>query len=172
MDAANKICGPNPKNSFSYKPYLTELVLSAVWVLCSKLFRFRRRKIFSEMFGKGDSSDDLFSGRGSPALLSLKEPALRILRDRYSETFAITMSREKKQVHLFIIKFSLWALVRTFVPKDVSSDEISVSDVLTLLENALKGSESGQFLLSSLDSSVERARARLDAKASEYHVKS
>lgn len=118
--------------------------------------------------------DDLFSGRGSPALLSLKEPALRKLHERYSETFAITTSREKKQIHLFLIKYSLWALVRTFVPKDISSsssspDQITLQDVLTLLENALNGGD--KSLLSSLDSSVERARERVDAKASEYGVK-
>jgi hypothetical protein len=116
--------------------------------------------------GPNYSSDDpFFSGRGSPALLSLKEPALRMLKDRYSETFAITQNKEKKQVHLFLIKHSLWALVRTFVPKDISAEEITVHDVLELLENALN-SESP--LLSSVDSSVERAKSRLDQKAKEY----
>jgi len=91
-----------------------------------------------------------------------------MLRERYSETFAITFTREKKQIHLFLVKHSLWALVRTFVPKDVSSDEISVPEVLVLLENALNGSDSP--LVSKLDSSVEKARSRLSSKAEEYGV--
>lgn len=119
-----------------------------------------------------DKDDLLFSGRGSPALLSLKEPALRLLRERYSETFAITQNREKKQIHLFLIKNSLWALVRTFVPKDISSDEITVPDVLNLLENALNGSEKEKGLLSSLDSSVDGARTRVESKAREFGVSS
>jgi len=114
------------------------------------------------------SDDPLFSGRGSAALLSLKEPALRMLRERYSETFAITFNREKKQIHLFLIKYSLWALVRTFVPKDVCSVEISVPRVLELIESALTKSDS--VLLSSLDSSVEKARLRLVSKAEEFGV--
>jgi hypothetical protein len=122
--------------------------------------------IFSLKMISGD--DPLFSGRGSPALLSLKEPALRLLRDRYSETFAVTFTRDKKQVHLFLIKYSLWALVRTFVPKDLSSQEITVPDVLELIENALNDSENE--LLRSLDASVERARSRLDLRAREFGV--
>jgi hypothetical protein len=114
--------------------------------------------------------DPLFSGRGSPALLSLKEPALRLLHERYSETFAITQNREKKQIHLFLIKHSLWALVRTFVPKDISSDGITVPDVLDLIESALKGSAESGLLLSSLDASVEKARSRLESKAREFGV--
>jgi len=62
----------------------------------------------------------------------------------------------------------MWALVRTFVPKDIGSEKIEVSDVLALLENALKESESGKSLLSSLDSSVERALARVDSRAEQF----
>jgi len=120
---------------------------------------------------KRNSNDPFFSDRGSPALMSLKEPALRLLRERYSETFAITMSREKKQIHLFLIKFGLWSLVRTFVPKDVEADEIEISAVLDLLENALNESNSERSLLVSLDSSVKAARERILSKAKEYGIK-
>jgi hypothetical protein len=118
------------------------------------------------------SDEDLFSDRGSPALLSLKEPALRMLRERYSETFALTFSRDKKQVHLFLIKFNMWALVRTFVPKDISSESIEISDVLSLIESALNGSESGKTLLSSLDTTVGRAKLRISKKAEEFRINS
>lgn len=94
-----------------------------------------------------------------------------MLRDRYSETFAITFSREKGQVYLFIIKYGMWALVRTFVAKDVCSEKIGVGDVLTLLESALNGSESGAALLQSLDALVLRARERVDSKAEEFDIK-
>src|SRR5580704_13930987 len=97
--------------------------------------------------------DALFSGRGSPALMSLKEPALRMLRERYSESFAVTSGKEN-QIHLFLIKFSLWALVRTFVPKDIDQQAsgIRMNDALSLVENALNGSN--PELLESLDLSV------------------
>ena len=44
-------------------------------------------------------------------------------------------------MHLFVIKFSLWGLVRTFVPKDLGPDAktISVGDTLVLIESALNG---------------------------------
>ena len=82
----------------------------------------------------------LFSGRGSPALMSLKEPALRLLTEKYSERFAVTRG-DGERVHLFIIKFSLWGLVRTFVPKDLGPEvkTISISDSLTFMESALNG---------------------------------
>ena len=65
----------------------------------------------------------------------------------------------------------MWALIRTFVPKDIGSEKIEVSDVLALLENALNNSVDGADLLSSLDSSVERARARIASKAEELGSK-
>ena len=102
--------------------------------------------------------------------MSLKEPALRLLRERYLETFAITSSREKR-IHLFLIRYGLWSLVRTFVPKDFGSQEIEIGDVLALLENALNGSESGKPLLFSLDKSVEAARRRIAVKAKEFGIK-
>lgn len=135
--------------------------------------KFSNRKLFTcyRCFNLGVSDfsskkeDPLFSGRGSPVLMSLKEPALRLLRERYSETFAITSGREN-QIHLFLIKYSLWALVRTFVPKDNSSDRIGINDALNLIQNALNGSDAK--LLVSLDSSVKGARARIEAKREEY----
>jgi len=102
--------------------------------------------------------------------MSLKEPALRLLRERYSETFAITSSREK-QIHLFLIKYSLWSLVRTFVPKDFKSDKIEINDVLSLIESALNGSEIEGSLLVSLDSSIKAAQERILSKAREFGVK-
>jgi hypothetical protein len=125
----------------------------------------------SDLSKKRNADDPFFSDRGSPALMSLKEPALRLLRERYSETFAITVNREKKQVHLFLIKFGLWSLVRTFVPKDLVSEEIEISGVLGLLENALNESDSGKSLLVSLDNSVKAAKERILSKAQEYGIK-
>jgi len=114
--------------------------------------------------------DPLFSGRGSPALMSLKEPALRMLRERYSESFAVTSGKDS-QIHLFLIKLSLWALVRTFVPKDLdqSAKSIRIGDALSLIENALNGSD--PELLQSLDTSVSKARSRITAKAEEFGKK-
>ncbi len=102
--------------------------------------------------------------------MSLKEPALRLLRERYSETFAITSSQEK-QIHLFLIKYGLWSLVRTFVPKDFNSEKIEISDVLSLIENALNGFENEKPLLVSLDSTVKAARERISSKAREFGIK-
>jgi len=114
--------------------------------------------------------DPLFSGRGSPALMSLKEPAIRMLRERYSESFAVTSGKEN-QIHLFLIKLSLWALVRTFVPKDLdqSAKSIRIGDALSRIENALNGSD--PELLQSLDTSVSKARSRITAKAEEFGKK-
>ena len=115
------------------------------------------------------NDDSLFSGRGSPALMSLKEPALRMLRERYAESFAVTSGKEN-QIHLFLIKLSLWALVRTFVPKDIalSAKSIRIDDALSLIENALNGSNAE--LLEKLDASVSKARSRITAKAQEFGV--
>ncbi len=57
------------------------------------------------------------------------------------------------------------------MPKDIGSEKIEVRDVLALLENALNKSDSGGSLLSSLDSSVERALARVSSKADELGTK-
>jgi hypothetical protein len=113
------------------------------------------------------NEDSLFSGRGSPALMSLKEPALKMLRERYLESFAVTAGKEN-QIHLFLIKTSLWALVRTFVPKDIdkTAKTIRIAQALSLIENALNGSN--PELMESLDASVSKARSRITAKAEEF----
>jgi hypothetical protein len=87
-----------------------------------------------------EKDDPMFNGRGAPALMSVKEPALRLLSEKFTERFAITRG-EGERVHLFVIKFSLWGLVRTFVPKDLGPDAktISVGDTLVLIESALNG---------------------------------
>ena len=104
------------------------------------------------MSGNEKAKDDLlFSGRVSPALLSLNEPALRLLHERYSESFAITRNKEN-QVHLFLIKVGLWSLVWTFTSKDFGSDKIEVSNVLDRIESTMKN-EDPEFL-AKLDPSV------------------
>jgi hypothetical protein len=116
----------------------------------------------------GDSTpekdDSLFSGRGSPALMSIKEPALRLLSEKYSERFAVTRG-EAERVHLFLIKFSLWGLVRTFVPKDLGPEAktIAISQALELIESALTGRD--EKMLESLDSSVSKAKSRIFSKS-------
>jgi len=111
--------------------------------------------------------DPLFSGRGSPALMSIKEPALRLLSERYSERFAITRG-EGERVHLFLIKFSLWGLVRTLVPKDVSPEAktITIADALGLVESALTGKN--EKMLESLEVAVPKAKSRILTKADEF----
>lgn len=106
-------------------------------------------------------SEDL---RGSPALMSLNEPALKMLHERYKETFAITQ-RNEKQVHLFLIKIGLWSLVWTFTPRDSGSDKIEIRFVLDLLERTLKGESE---FLSKLDASVVRANGRIGKKKDEF----
>lgn len=113
---------------------------------------------------KTSKDDSPFSGRGFPALMSPKEPAIKLLRQRYSESFALTSGKER-QVHLFMIKVGLWSLVYTFTPRDVSSDSIDIGAVLSLIEKSIT-SES-QFVLK-LDNSVERARDRIKNKVDAF----
>jgi hypothetical protein len=101
--------------------------------------------------------------------MSLKEPALRLLRERFSETFALTKGNEN-QIHLFLIKYGMWALVRTLVPKDIHSQKIGMSEALILLENALNESGTEELLLASLDASVDRARARIETRRKEFGI--
>jgi hypothetical protein len=117
--------------------------------------------------GKKEDVDLLFSGRGSPALMSLKEPALRLLSEKYSERFAITRG-EGERVHLFVIKFSLWGLVRTFVPKDLNKDAqtIGITDSLQLIEAALTGKN--PKILESLEMAVPKALARIGEKSKSF----
>lgn len=112
-------------------------------------------------------SDDLFSGRGAPALMSSKEPAIQGLKERYSESFAFTKGSGMR-VHLFLIKFGLWSLVWTFTPRDLgtSFSEMSVDDTLGLLENSLEGHDN--VFLSKLDSAVLKAKTRIQLKAVQF----
>ncbi|MDG6906158.1 MAG: hypothetical protein JRN20_10280 [Nitrososphaerota archaeon] len=119
---------------------------------------------------KGDKSKDnlLFSGHGSPALMSLSEPAFELLHERYHETFAITHNRQD-QVHLFLIKVGLWSLVWTFTPRDFGSDKIEISDVLERLEVIMK-SDNREFL-SKLDAAVSGASERIKKKINRFASK-
>jgi hypothetical protein len=120
-----------------------------------------------------DSSDpeistrNLYGGRGSPALMSLKEPALRLLKARYSETFAITQGAETR-VHLFLVKMGLWSLVWTFSPRDFQTNDkrVETVDVLQLIEKSLSG-ENAKFL-EKLDDSVAKATKRIENKVKRY----
>jgi hypothetical protein len=118
--------------------------------------------LFKKALGLPD--DPLFSGRGSPAFMSLKEPALKLLHERYSESFALTRVNEK-QVHLFLVKVGLWSLVWTFVPRDVGTDNIQIDQALLFIENAMK--KENPFV-AKLDSSVAKAKERIGKKISEF----
>ncbi len=113
-------------------------------------------------------SDDLLAGRGAPALMSLKEPAIRLLKERYSETFALTS--DNGRMHLFLIKFGLWALIRTFARKDFEEAEgdNNMHKSLTAIEKALQGKDSD--LLRQLDESVERSKKRIQQKAVDFKM--
>ena len=117
---------------------------------------------------KASSDDTQLSGRGSPALLSPSEPALKMLNGRYHETFALTMRPRVKQVHLFLIKVGLWSLVWTFTPSDVTSETIDLDKVLQLIEECEK--PENQNFLQKLDLSVARAKDRIKKKAEELGV--
>jgi hypothetical protein len=107
---------------------------------------------------------DLFSGRAKPALLSTKEPALRLLKERYSETFAITPGVREEFSHLFLIKFGLWGLVKTFTPTDLRKlkEGSTVDKALLLIRGAMEGKDDS--LLAELDRSVKNALERIRAK--------
>lgn len=111
-----------------------------------------------------DEFEDLLSGRGAPALMSNKEPAIRGLRQRYSESFAITKGNGQR-IHLFLIKFGMWSLVWTFVPRDFAQfNEIAtVEQALKLIEDAVGGGNS--LFLSKLDRAVTNAKNRIEKKA-------
>jgi hypothetical protein len=125
-----------------------------------------------------ENDDSLISGRGAPALMSPKEPAIRMLRDRYSESFALTQGQREGQVHLFLIKLGMWALVWTFTPKDflseraLSSDEkkFGMKEVLKLIESAMNGTNS--VFEQKLDDSVSKALERMRFKISRLNSKS
>jgi len=99
--------------------------------------------------------------------MSLKEPALRLLTEKYAERFAVTRG-DGARVHLFVIKFSLWGLVRTFVPKDLGTDvkTLTIWDALSLIESALNGKD--EKMRESLDAAVANALSRISSKSHEF----
>ena len=116
-----------------------------------------------------NSDNDLFAGRGAPALMSTKEPAIRMLKERYSESFAVTQGARKGQVHLFLIKLGMWALVWTFTAKDVSAKSSSSVEVKFDIQDALKAIESGLSggnvdYQQKLDHAVSKALQRIRSK--------
>jgi hypothetical protein len=115
--------------------------------------------------------EDLFSGRGSPAFMSPKEPAIRLLKERYSESFAFTGGSRENQVHLFLIKLGLWSLVLTLTPRDlkyIKPDvrEIEMPDALRVIEDALSGKN--PIVAERLDESVKKSLERIKKKLQEF----
>jgi hypothetical protein len=115
--------------------------------------------------------DDLFSGRGSPAFMSPKEPAIRLLKERYSESFAFTGGSRENQVHLFLIKLGLWSLVLTLTPRDlkyIKPDvrDIEMPDALRVIEDALSGKN--PIVAERLDESVKKSLERIKKKLQEF----
>jgi hypothetical protein len=126
----------------------------------------------SEQKKNNVSPDDLFEGRGHPALMSAKEPAIRMLKERYSESFAIAQGAREGQVHLFLIKLGMWALVWTFTAKDIGAkssssekEKFAIQDALNAIESALSGTNSQ--ILQKLDNGVSRALLRMRFKIDE-----
>ena len=128
---------------------------------------FRKQLTLTRANDIQSRTDGLFSGRGYPALISLKEPAIRMLRERYSESFAIIKGAER-QVHLFMVKVGLWSLVWTFTPRylNLVSKTMEISDVLEFLEISLRGGTTD--FTKKLDTSVARARERIERSADKY----
>jgi hypothetical protein len=114
------------------------------------------------------ADDELFAGRGSPAFMSSKEPAIRLLKERYSESFAVTFDREKGQGHLFLVKLGLWSLVFTFTKRDfvASSQKFEISEVLQIIEDALTGKN--ELIQKKLDDSVKKSLERIKDKVSQF----
>ena len=115
--------------------------------------------------------DDMFAGRGRPALMSTKEPAIRLLNEKYSESFAVTSGARKNQVHLFLIKLGMWALVWTFTSSDLPVDSthgIPTSQVLQLIESALTGKD--PKMKEKLDRAVSLALLRVKKMAEELKL--
>jgi hypothetical protein len=115
--------------------------------------------------------NDLFSGRGAPALMSTKEPAIRMLKERYSESFALTQGHRNAQVHLFLIKLGMWALVWTFTPRDLEKrlDEkeknFGIAETLPIIEAAISGKDPA--MQEKLDKAISRSLERIESKLSE-----
>lgn len=122
------------------------------------------------MNGKESANlDDIFAGRGSPALMSVKEPAIRLLKERYSESFAVVPGLNKTQIHLFLVKLGMWSLVWTFTPRDIGKEEetnpvpaFGISQVLAMIEEAMKGKDPA--LLEKVNKSVDAAIARIRSR--------
>ena len=110
--------------------------------------------------------DPLFSGFGAPALMSPKEPAICLLKQNYSESFAFT--KGESRVHLFMIKVGLWALVWTFTKKDFGLNEVSMKNALTIVEDSLSGRNSS--FKEMLDKAVLKAQLRLKQKADRFGI--
>lgn len=96
--------------------------------------------------------------------MSPNEPAIRLLRERYSESFALTKGKDNT-IHLFLIKVGLWSLVYTFSKRDV--EKLDLPSVLSYLEETI--SSASLFLLT-LDNCVSKAKERIKSKVDEYHL--
>ena len=91
---------------------------------------------------------------------------MRLLKERYSESFAVTQ-RNEKQIHLFLVKIGMWSLVWTFTPRDLNKeDEIGIDDVLHHMEHTLTG-QNPEFL-AKLDASVQKAKDRIMVRAQKF----
>ncbi len=119
-------------------------------------------------------ADDLFSGRGPPALMSEKEPAIRMLRQRYSVSFALAQGSRQGQVHLFLIELGMWALVWTFTRRDTGSvpetEKFGMEEALQILESTFKGENDS--LQKKLDKAVSQALERIQSKLDEVRTAS
>jgi hypothetical protein len=119
------------------------------------------------IFLKENEDKESFAGRGSPAFMSPKEPAIRALREKYHESFAFTESKNRPpQVHIFLIRLGLWSLVLTLTPRDVGSDEIRIGDALDLVAGALSGRN--PELEAKLDLGVRKSLERIGEKVSQF----
>ena len=98
--------------------------------------------------------------------MSPKEEAIRLLKARYSESFAITINMEKGQAYLFLVKLGLWSLVATFTKRDLpAGSEFGLSSVLHRIESAMRERDS---LQERLDSSVEKSLGRIKKKMEDF----
>ncbi|HZW55011.1 MAG TPA: hypothetical protein VFF30_01850 [Nitrososphaerales archaeon] len=113
------------------------------------------------------AEDPLLSGRGSPAFMSPSDPALRLLKNRYSESFALTNGGDHR-VHLFLIKVGMWALTWTFVFKPISDEDKlgQIRAALAKIEDALSGHD--PLFLEKLDGAVSNARQRIKKRANQF----
>lgn len=119
---------------------------------------------------QGGLSEEIFSGQGAPALMSPKEPAIRLLRERYGESFAFTPGTNGR-VHLFLIKIGLWSLVWTFVSRDsIVSKAEQIKSAMAAVSEALFGKIESQKFLQDLDSAVSKSKARIEEKSKEFRA--